>query len=159
MSCRVGWGHVQKIDFLYFLKLESCACDVKRYGKISYSSMIEQLVPASLKPGGSVQKCSNIGIFFAKHLKIDQFSEVHTELFDSLTSIFYCHPYQEWSRHSIYTIGQAICSGRGGSRMLHWSRYQRSVKFCVYFAELIYFKMFGEEKTYIWAFLYTSPVF
>ena len=71
MSCRVGWGHVQKIDFLYFLKLESCACDVKRYGKISYSSMIEQLVPASLKPGGSVQKCSNIHIFFAKHLKID----------------------------------------------------------------------------------------
>ena len=71
MSCRVGWGHVQKFDFLYFLKLESCTCDVKRYTKVSYSSMIELCVPLPLKPGGSVQKCSNIGFFFAKHLRID----------------------------------------------------------------------------------------
>ena len=28
-------------------------------------------------------------------------------------------------------------------------RYQRIKKFCVYFAELIYSKMFGEEKTNI----------
>ena len=70
MSCRVGWGHVQKFDFLYFLKLESCTCDVKRYTKFSYSSMIELRVPPPLKPGGSAQKCSNIAIFITKHLRI-----------------------------------------------------------------------------------------
>ena len=70
MSCRVGWGHVQKNRFSLFFEIRKLYMRRKRYTKISCSSQIELRVPPPLKPGGSALKFSNIGIFITKHLRM-----------------------------------------------------------------------------------------